>query len=90
MSSFNDSNDEIPEVFPNRLENEINIEAFALQEREHERVRTEHRLNEMNRQIMELTSLVRSIADQNTSQRREGNDVMATTSLPVTRSNNQV
>ena len=86
MSSFNDSNDEIPEVFPNRLENEINMEAFALQEREHERVRTEHRLNEMNRQIMELTSLVRSIAEQNTSQRREGNDVMPTASLPATRS----
>ena len=39
MSSFNDSNDEIPDVFPNRLENDINVEAFALQEREHERVR---------------------------------------------------
>ena len=33
MSSFNDSNDEIPDVFPNRLENAINVEAFALQER---------------------------------------------------------
>ena len=56
MSPFNVSNDEVPDVFPNRLENEMNLEAFDLQQREHERVQTEHRLKEMNRQTMESTS----------------------------------
>ena len=81
MSSLNDSNDYIHDMFPNRLENEINVEAFTIQEREHERVRTEQRLKEINRQIMELTSLVTTIAERETSYRREGNGALATASL---------
>ena len=80
MSSLNDSNDDILDMFPYRLENEIIVEAFALQEKEHERVRNEQRWSDMNRQIMELTSPVRIIAERGTSHRREGNDVLATAS----------
>ena len=68
-------------MFPNRLENEIIAEAFTLQEREHERSRTEQVVNDMNRQIIMLTSLVITIVQRETSNPREGNDALATSSI---------
>ena len=58
MSNYNDSDEEVYdmysnrptlEFFPNQLNNEIHEEEFYLQEREHERIRTEKRLNDMSK-----------------------------------------
>ena len=89
MSSPRDSGDEIQDFFPSHPTDGINIEAFTLQEREHEgrRVNSEQRFNEMNKQTMELTSLVKTIAQRETSNCREGNNFLATTSISASRYN---
>ena len=62
------------------------MEAFYLQEREHERIRTEKRLNDMSRQISQLTSFVRSVIQRETPSPREENALYATTSTTQSRS----
>ena len=95
MSNYNDSDEEVYdmysnrptlEFFPNNLNNEIHEEEFYLQEREPERLRTEKRLNDMSKQISELTSLVRSVIQKDTPSPREENALYATTSATQSRS----
>ena len=94
MSNYNDSDEEVYdmysnrptlEFFPSNLNNEIHEEEFYLQEREHERLRTEKRLNDMSKQISELTSLVRSVIQKDTPSPREENALYATTSATQSR-----
>ena len=57
----NSSDISLPEFGTRTFELESNVNNFSEQEREHERVRIERRFNEMNRQIGESTSLVRTL-----------------------------
>ena len=50
MRSPYDSLDEVADNFPDRFFDEVNVEAFMFQEREHQRVRIEQLLNDRNRQ----------------------------------------
>ena len=68
MSNYDGSDlDSIPDVFPNRLGNDIGVEFFQQQESVHEQIRIEHRLPEKNRQVYEHSSLVRSLTRRITS-----------------------
>ena len=70
MRWHNGSNDEIHDMFPDQSTNEIIMESFALRKR----------LTEKERHISELTSLVRSNAQRDTSNLTEGIDTSATAS----------
>ena len=63
----NSSDISLPEFDTRTFELENNVNNFS----EQERVRIERRFNEMNRQIGELTSLVRTLADRISSSNRE-------------------
>ena len=52
---------------------ENNAHSYEDQGRDHERVCNERRFNEMNRQIGELTSLVRTLTERISSSNREEN-----------------
>ena len=95
MSTYSDSDEEVHDMYPTRqtldsfptyLNNEIQEEVFYLQEREHERIKTEKRLNDMSKQISELTTLVRTVIQRETPPPREENVLCATTSSIPSRS----
>ena len=57
----NSSDMRLPEFSNRTFQLENNVKNFSEQEREHARIRIERRCNEMNKQIGELTSLVRTL-----------------------------
>ena len=98
MSNYNDNDDEVHDMFanrpsldsfPNYLNNEIQAEAFYVQEQEHGRIRTEQRLNDMSRQISELSILVRTVIQRETPPPREENVLSATTTNTESRSDSK-
>ena len=50
MSTYSDDDQiSFPKTFPNRLSDDIRPDSFRYQEREHERLRNEHRFLDMNK-----------------------------------------
>ena len=72
--SDNESDISLHELCSHNLGSENNTRHLNDQERDHERVRIEQRFNDMNRQIEELTSLVRTLPEKIASNHREEND----------------
>ena len=69
---YNSSDMSLPEFSNRTFQLESDFKNFSEQEREHARIRIERRCNEMNRQIGELTTLVRTLTDRiSSSDRRE-------------------
>ena len=66
MTDYDDNASDIslPDLSTRTFELENNVNTFGEQKREHERMRIERSFNEMNRQIGELTSLVRTLTDR--------------------------
>ena len=75
MNDYDDNSSDVslPEFSTRSFEIENNTNDHGEQERDHERIRIERRFNEMNRQIGELTSLVRTLTEKVSSGNREGN-----------------
>ena len=64
-SNYNDINfDSISDGFPNRLSDDSIAESFQYQEREHKRIRIEHRFPEMIQQIDKMFNLMRTLTDR--------------------------
>ena len=65
----------LPDFSVNEVENRVNEESLASQEREHERMRIEQRFLKLNIHIDELTSSVRTLTKRITSNPRERNEL---------------
>ena len=73
MDDFDDNASDLslPGVGTRTFEKENNDRIYENQERDHERVRIERRFKDMNRQIGELTSSVRTLPEEIISSNRE-------------------
>ena len=64
MNNYSDDDqDSLPGVFRNRLSEDIDGDFFHDKEKEVERLRTEQIFNDMNNQIRELVSLVKTLTE---------------------------
>ena len=72
--SDNDNNVSFPEHYSRGQNSETNNENLSDQERDHQRIRIELRFSDMNRQIGELTSLVKTLTEKIASNGREKSD----------------
>ena len=75
MDNFNDNDSHIssPELNSRNRDIENHTNDFSEQETNHERIRSEQRCNDMNRQIREITSLIRTLTEMISSNDREEN-----------------
>ena len=69
--SNDDDNASIAHLYSRNYFQENNEEAMRSQERDHERRRIEQRLSDMNRQLGELTSIVRALIEKISNGREE-------------------
>ena len=77
MNEFSDidNNVSFPELYSRSQNSETNNENLSDQERDYQRIRIELRFSDMNRQIGELTSLVRTVKEKIASNGREESDI---------------
>ena len=83
--SDEDSNDSMPDIPSRNSYADSIVEAMRSWERDHENYRIEQRFMEMNRQIGELTSIVRALTEK-ISNSKEGNNQDVLNSETSTRS----
>ena len=69
--SDNEDNISVADHYSGSYFNDCSDEAMRSQERDHERSRIEQRFLDMNRQIGELTSMVRALTEKVTNSREE-------------------
>ena len=81
MSSSEDKNNDVLNMVPNCLSDEIDANAFAHQEREHERNSVEQRFTELDSEIFEMTTLVTKVLQRDSPGPREENGLNAITTL---------
>ena len=81
--SDNEDNISVADHYSGSYFNDCNDEAMRSQEKDHERSRIEQRLLAMNKQIGELTSMVRVLTEKVTNSREENDaNVRKVKSLP--------
>ena len=91
MDDFDDnaSNLGLPGVGTRTFELENNDQSYGDQERDHERIRIESRFNELNKQVGELTSLVRTLTEKISSSNRGENGINSPRSRSTSHSDNK-